>query len=198
MSPHGGPAPPLIGLPSRGLDLASLNEQRLIMYGGLIMACYPIALGLVDTAEPAWRSDFMAFYSASRMALGGDGAGAYDWPRLQLLQAEILQVPAEAVAPVLGWVNPPYFSFFELAFALLSYVGGWVTWILATGTLFGLAARSVLRAAGLAAAICRAGDAPGAVHPRHRQERAADRCPAGLDPRADGSPAGRRVPGAPS
>lgn len=123
------------------------------MYGGLIVAFYLVLLGFVWHRDPSSRSDFMAFYSAGRMALGGDAAGAYDWSRLQVLQAELLGVPAEVVAPFLGWVNPPHFFFFVTPFAPLSYHGGWIAWILATGVLFALAARSVMPSAGAAAAI---------------------------------------------
>lgn len=156
MSGHGRegdavPAP--MGRVLRSLDLAWLNRRRVVLYCGLIVAFYLVLLGFIWRRDPSSRSDFMAFYSAGRMALGGDAAGAYDWARLQSLQAELLGVSAEAVAPFLGWVNPPHFLFFVLPFALLSYLGGWIAWILATGALFGLAARSVVPAAGLAAAL---------------------------------------------
>jgi hypothetical protein len=134
-------------------DLAWLNRRRVVLYGGLIVAYYVVLTGFLTVPDPPPRGDFMAFYSASRMALAGDAAGAYDWSRLQLLQADILGVPPEATARFLGWVNPPHFFFFVLPFALAPYIWGWLAWILVTAILFGLAARVVLPAAGVAAAI---------------------------------------------
>lgn len=145
--------PRQLGRLARALDLAWLNRTRVLLYGGLICAYYLVLLGFVVDPTPSPRGDFMAFYSASRMVIAGDPVAAYDWPRLQVLQADILGVDRSVVEGFLGWVNPPHFFFFVLPFALLPYVWGWVAWILVTAGLFGLAARSVLPAAGAAAAV---------------------------------------------
>ncbi|WP_244407429.1 glycosyltransferase family 87 protein [Roseomonas fluvialis] len=110
-----------------------------------------LALGTLQ-ATPR-RVDFMAFYAAGRLALEGQAAVAYDWARVQLLQADILGVPPEQVAAFLGWVNPPHFLFFVQPFAAGDYGPGWAAWVVATATLFGLAARAVLPGAGMAPSL---------------------------------------------
>jgi hypothetical protein len=148
-----GAGPARAGRLARAFDLAWLNRTRVILYGGLIAAYYLVLLGFATRPEPPRRVDFIAFHAAGRMVLAGEPAAAYDWPRLQALQAQILGVPHEAVAAFLGWVNPPHFLFFVLPFAALPYGAAWAAWVLATAALFGLAARSVLPAAGVAAVI---------------------------------------------
>lgn len=165
----GGPAGTAPGAPparagrlARALSLDWLTGTRVLLYGGLIAAYYLVLLGLVVIADPPPRGDFMAFYSASLMALAGDAAGAYDWPRLQDLQASLLGGRREAVEAFLGWVNPPHFFFAVIPFALLPYGWGWFAWIVATAVLLALAVRPVLPgAAGPAAAAALA--APGVL-----------------------------------
>jgi hypothetical protein len=141
------------GAPPTMLDLAWIDRRRVLLFGGLIVAYYAVLTGYLTVPSPPPRGDFLAFYSAARMALAGDAAGAYDWARLQPLQAEILGVPADAVAGFLGWVNPPHFFFAVLPFALPPFMAGWLGWVLVTAILFGLAARAVMPAAGIAAAV---------------------------------------------
>jgi hypothetical protein len=118
-----------------------------------LIALYLLLLGISTWIAAPHRVDFLAFYAAGRLALQGEAAIAYDWARVQLLQAEILGVAPESVAAFLGWVNPPHFLFFVTPFAAGGYAAGWVAWVLATAVLFGLAARAVLPGAGMAAAI---------------------------------------------
>jgi hypothetical protein len=117
-----------------------------------VIAFYLLLLGFATWGAAPQRVDFLAFYAAGRLALQGQAAIAYDWARVQLLQAEILGVAPDSVAAFLGWVNPPHFLFFVTPFAAGGYAAGWVAWVLATAVLFGLAARAVLPGAGMAPA----------------------------------------------
>lgn len=101
--------------------------------GAVVFGLYIAVLiaGLVLTDQPR-RSDFIAFYNASQMVLMGDAAGAYDWSRLRVLQADVLGIPPEALVGFLGWVNPPPFLFYVLPFGLLPYAGAWFAWVMAT------------------------------------------------------------------
>jgi hypothetical protein len=118
-----------------------------------VCAFYLALLGFAALAAAPGRVDFIAFYAAGRLALEGQAAVAYDWARVQLLQAGILGVPPDQVAAFLGWVNPPHFLFFVQPFAVLGYGPAWLAWVLATAVAFGLAARAVLPGAGVAPAV---------------------------------------------
>lgn len=125
---------------------ALLSRDRLPLLAWLLCATVfglYVAVVVVGTLVPdrPGRADFIAFHNASRMALLGDAAGAYDWPRLRLLQAETLGIAPDALEGFLGWVNPPHFLFYVLPFGLLSYGAGWFAWAVATALLLAFAIR---------------------------------------------------------
>ncbi|WP_198369974.1 glycosyltransferase family 87 protein [Roseomonas rosulenta] len=125
---------------------AWLTRDRLVLLAWLFcVSVFGFYMAVVVTGtlvpERAGRADFIAFHNASQMALLGDAAGAYDWSRLRLLQAETLGIPPEALEGFLGWVNPPHFFFYVLPFGLLSYGAGWFAWVVATVLVLILALR---------------------------------------------------------
>jgi hypothetical protein len=73
-------------------------------------------------------SDFITFWAASHLALGGEAAAAFDMVRI--VAAEHLAVPAST--GVFLWHYPPTFQLFILPLALLPYLPAYFLWVLST------------------------------------------------------------------
>lgn len=136
---------------------AWLTGERVVLYGGLLLVLHVAILvtGILLTPEGPRRVDFIAFQAAGRMALAGDAAGAYDWRRIQEVQAAIAGTTVEGIGGLLGWLNPPHFFFAVLPFAPFTYAQAWTAWIVASVAALALGLRAVLPGApALVAALC--------------------------------------------
>lgn len=85
--------------------------------------------------------DFIAFWSAARMAIEGLAPAAYDWAAHKAYQVAAI---GRAFEGTFGWHNPPHLLFVLLPFALLGYVPAWMTFNAVSAFLFALAFRQVL------------------------------------------------------
>lgn len=81
--------------------------------------------GLVSAGLPLGR-DFVAFWSASALALGGAPDAVFDLARLHAAETAAVGAPIAAVA----WHYPPTFLLLILPLALLPYVAALVLWLL--------------------------------------------------------------------
>jgi hypothetical protein len=128
-----------------------LNRGRLLAYGRLLLilelvALVVIALGthglLVPLDEPT-STDFISFYSAGYLADHGTPALAYDQTAHRLAEQTVFGDPH---LPYAYWFfYPPTFLLYCAALASLPYLASFAAWILATGSLYVLALRSILR-----------------------------------------------------
>ena len=73
-----------------------------------------------------WASDFIAFYTAGRIVLRGDGAHLYDLEVQTATQAEI--VPERGADDILIYPYPPHFALLAALLALLSREGAFFMW----------------------------------------------------------------------
>lgn len=86
--------------------------------------------------------DFLAFRAAGEMALRGEAALAYDWPRFL---ETVRGLMGTAEPHILAWLNPPNFLLIHAPLALLPYAVGWFGWLLPTALLYALAFRMAWR-----------------------------------------------------
>jgi hypothetical protein len=125
-----------------------LNGDRVSAYPKVFVAFYLIvALAMVLTARGGidffgkpLGNDFLAFWSASHIALNGHAADAYDVVRL--FEAEKIAMPG--VKAVYAWFYPPTFYLLVLPLAWLPYALSYVAFSAATLAGFVAAIRRVL------------------------------------------------------
>lgn len=134
--------------PARG---APARLPRGLVLAAAALLATMVAFLLAGVTVGAWwfltpeglarRHDFLAFWTAARLALGGDAAGAYD-PGVFVAAYEASG--GRGFALPLGWHNPPHFLIFLVPFALLPYPAAFLAWTAATALAFALAIRRVL------------------------------------------------------
>lgn len=113
-----------------------LDAERLRGYSVIIIAAYLLGAvawiatseGLVDPTDKPLGYDFIAFFSASKIALGGDFVAVFDQMRLLATQQEV--IPGNK--SVYTWNYPPQFLVVVLPLALLPYVAAFFTWTIAS------------------------------------------------------------------
>ena len=93
---------------------------------------------LLDANGHPLATDFLSFWSAGRLALGGHAAQAYDWPAMHGFQEQLMH---HAASGFLGWAYPPLFFTVAMPLAWLPYGVAFLIWI---GVSIGLYATSVL------------------------------------------------------
>ncbi len=133
--PRGDPPSPA-GPPCRAGALPPALRARLLPYGVALVIGYAAFLlilaglgrWLVDAEGRPIAADFLAFWSAGRMALGGEAAAAYGFAAHKAVQVAGI---GRDFADFYGWHNPPHFLFAVIPFALPPYTVGWLLWILA-------------------------------------------------------------------
>jgi hypothetical protein len=113
-----------------------LDRRRIERYPKLILAIFAIAAiawlvtgdGLRDPSGKPVGSDFIAFFTASEMALAGDAARVYDGAAVHAAERAAFGEAIEFVP----WLYPPVFLLLVLPLGLLPY--GWAlgAWIAAT------------------------------------------------------------------
>jgi hypothetical protein len=119
--------------------ISSFWRPRLRLYGLLVSLGYA-ALVTIGTW---WRwvspegsritNDFVAFWSAGVLALGGRAAEAYDAALLRAMQVEAIGGPFEGLY---FWLNPPTFFLAVTPFALLPHLLAGLLWVLVTAGFF--------------------------------------------------------------
>ncbi len=114
------------------------NRTRLVALIGLMLALgYLVLLGgayldgnfLTDKQGQPIANDFVNVYAAGRLALAGDPAAAYDWPRHKAAEERAV---GHAFANYYGWHYPPTFLFAAAVLAMLPYVVALAIWLAAT------------------------------------------------------------------
>ena len=78
-------------------------------------------------------ADFIAYWSAVRMAMQGQAALAYDWAAHHAVQVAAI---GQEFQGFFAWHNPPHFLLLLLPFAPLPYVPAWLLFNLVTALLF--------------------------------------------------------------
>lgn len=111
---------------------------RLGWLGRRRVVAYSIILALASAASMFWLfrqamgpqgSDFLAFWSAGRLAVQGQAAAAYDPVALGAIQAEVGR------HDVFAFVNPPPLLLGIWPLGLLDYPAAWIVWV---GTTYAL------------------------------------------------------------
>src|SRR5581483_7877843 len=97
---------------------------------------------LADADGYPLATDFLSFWSAGLLALGGHAAQAYDWPAMHGFQEQLMHHAANGF---LGWAYPPLFFTVAIPLALLPYGAAFLA---SAGLSAGLYAANVSLAAG--------------------------------------------------
>lgn len=124
-------------------------RERLALYGTALLLSYVLFLGsaawlrlwLVDPAGFPVAGDFVAFWTAGRMAMTGDAAAAYDPGAYRV--AQVAAVGREFDGRYL-WLNPPTFFLGVIPFAFPHLAAGWLLWIAVTVGCLAVALRWVV------------------------------------------------------
>ena len=120
----------------------------LYLVSGLASAWRIEGPGLVGAGLPLGR-DFIAFWSASSLALAGAPEAVFDLGRLHA--AEIAAVGG--AVPVTAWHYPPTFLLVVLPLALLPYVAALAIWLLIPLAAFWLVLRKLFASAAAASLL---------------------------------------------
>lgn len=129
-------------------DAVWLNRERARAYALLLVIAFVLLVlaGIVTkefffNGERVRAGDFLAFWSASVLALGGEPLAAYDAARHAAMGAAAIGGPG---AESLPWLSPPHFLLLLMPFSLLPYPWAWALWSALTAIPFALACRAVL------------------------------------------------------
>jgi arabinofuranan 3-O-arabinosyltransferase len=117
--------------------VAEAWRARLPVYGTAIVLSYALILAgslwqrhwLIDADGYAMATDFIAWWSAGRMAIAGQAADIYDWTLHKAVQVAAI---GRDFDDFFGWLNPPHFLLVVTPFALPDYVIGFIVWVIAT------------------------------------------------------------------
>jgi hypothetical protein len=118
------------------LQLRWFGRERMVAYSAILAlaslaSIYPLFL----QAMGPQGSDFMAFWSAGRMAVEGHAAAAYDPAALGVVQTNAGR------GEVFAFVNPPPLLLAIWPLGLMEYPYAWLTWVAVTYVLWFLATR---------------------------------------------------------
>ena len=95
-----------------------LAYSRILAFASAVSVCFIFREAMGPTG-----SDFLAFWSAGRMAVAGHAAGAYDPQLLGAVQAQVGRVD------VFPFVNPPPLLLAVWPFGWLEYPAAWIAWV---------------------------------------------------------------------
>ncbi|HEV2676372.1 MAG TPA: glycosyltransferase family 87 protein [Aliidongia sp.] len=130
---------------------AWLDRDRVIAYGRILLVLEIVALaivaagtyGLLGPLDTPTSTDFLSFFSAGTLADQGHPALIYDQPSHRLAEQTVFGDPN---LPYSYWFfYPPTFVTYCAAMALVPYLPAFFLWIAATGTVYVLALRAILR-----------------------------------------------------
>jgi hypothetical protein len=148
---------------------ARLPPLAIVAAAGIAFA-YLVQLGIsfaghgwiVDASGHPRAQDFLSFWSAGQLALGGHAATAYDWPQMHALQGQLM---GHEPRGYLGWAYPPLFFTVAIPLALMPYAASFLIWVAATLALYAAAIARVARAPGAALLACATPAALGCAMP---------------------------------
>jgi hypothetical protein len=155
---------------TRGPDISARLPSLAIAAAAGIAFAYLVQLG-ISLASHGWiadasghplAQDFLSFWSAGQMALGGHPATAYDWPAMHALQQQMMGHEPEGY---LGWAYPPLYFLVAIPLALIPYTASFLIWVSATLALYAVAVARVARVSGAALLACAAPAALGCAMP---------------------------------
>lgn len=104
-----------------------MRDYPKLMLAVLVVTVPAYALTFEAGLDPRGRpvgSDFIAFWSAARMVLEGNGLAAYDLDAMSSLQLE--QYPG--LVGTTAWVHPPFFLMLVTPLGLLPYTAAFAVW----------------------------------------------------------------------
>ena len=111
---------PLIGF----LQLHWLGRERIAAYSAILALGGLVSLyWFFRQAIGPQGSDFLAFWSAGRLAVEGHAAAAYDPAALGAVQAEVGR------SDVFAFVNPPPMLLGIWPLGLMTYPAAWIAWV---------------------------------------------------------------------
>jgi hypothetical protein len=128
-----------------------LTRERVLAYGRLLLVLEVVAAviiamgtyGLLAPLDQPPSTDFLSFYSAGYLVDQGTPALAYDQAAHRLAEQTVF---GDSRVPYAYWFfYPPTFLLYCALLACLPYLPAFAAWILATGSLYILALRSILR-----------------------------------------------------
>ena len=104
-----------------------------LVAGAIIVPMLMLVRGawLVNPAGAALPTDFLSFWSAGHLALGGRASAAYDFVALRTVEGQTVGVPFEGF---FSWFYAPVFLLVMAPLAAVPYVWAFSVW--AAGTLF--------------------------------------------------------------
>ena len=124
----------------RWLRLGWIGGERLRGYAQiLLLVSIASFYGSYMQATGPTGSDFLAFWSAGRLAVAGKAGAVYDIAATGAVQAALGR------HDVFAFVNPPPFILFTIPLGLAGFVAAWCGWIASTYALWLLAARRLDR-----------------------------------------------------
>ncbi len=122
-------------------DAPWITGERARAYAFGLIGAY-LTLAIIGVLQGIWliqqdgdfvEGDFIAFWSAGRMAMNGQAAAAYDWAAHHAVQVVAVGHEFEGF---FAWHNPPGFFFLAVPFALPPYVPAWLLFVAVTGALY--------------------------------------------------------------
>jgi len=127
---------------------AWLDAGRVRVYAAMVLVAYlPMMFKVFREATGHVGSDFLAFWGAGRLQLGGPAARVYD------LYAEQAAQMASGTGQLVAYVNPPPYLFLTAPLGLMPYALAWIVWALAGWAVWFLVARRCLPNGGAAGAL---------------------------------------------
>jgi alpha-1,2-mannosyltransferase len=130
-------------------DAAWLGRQRAVAYSKIVVLTFAIAAsawvyagsGLIDPRGKPIGTDFVSFWAASSLALGGSPAAAYD---LEQHRAAEQRAVDRTDIPYYAWLYPPVYLLIALPLALVPYGWSLAIWLSLTGAGYVAVARRLL------------------------------------------------------
>jgi alpha-1,2-mannosyltransferase len=134
-------------------DAAWLGKRRAVAYSKIVVLAFAVIAsawiwagdGLIDPEGKPVGSDFVSFWAASSLALGGTPAAAYDPAQHRAAEQRAV---ARSDLPYYAWFYPPMFLLIALPLALVPYGGSLALWLVLTGAGYAAVMRRMLPARG--------------------------------------------------
>src|SRR5579862_8523731 len=116
----------------------------LICFALVVAHAVYLATSYVDGLWPdraGQPTDFVAVWSAGKLALSGHPATVYDWPAHKLVEESAV---GHAFDGYFGWHYPPTFLFVAAALSLIPYATAWLVWTVGTFPAYLGAVRAII------------------------------------------------------
>ncbi|MGE0828267.1 MAG: glycosyltransferase family 87 protein [Hyphomonadaceae bacterium] len=119
-------------------------ERVALVIAGIVLLIFAqrglTANGLMlNNGEPIF-GDFLAFWSAGKLALAGQAAHVHDQSAILAMHREALP----SLRVIFLWHHPPTFLLFVTPFALMPYPAAAILFLIATGAIYVWGARAIL------------------------------------------------------